>query len=59
MFDGAPFSDGASALILCPLEKARKITDRYVKVSAAAQASDTLAFFQRSTFTSFPATVAA
>ena len=59
MFDGAPFSDGASALILCPLDKAKKMTDKYVKVSAVAQASDTLAFFQRSTYTSFPATVAA
>ena len=59
MFDGAPFSDGASAVILCPLEEAKKITDKYVKVSAVAQASDTLAFFQRDSFTSFAATAAA
>lgn len=56
MFDGAPFSDGASAVILCPLEDAKKYTDKYVKVAACAQASDTLAFFQRETFTSFKAT---
>lgn len=59
MFDGAPFSDGASAVILCPLEEAKKITDKYVKVSAVAQASDTLAFYQRDSFTSFGATAAA
>ena len=59
MFDGAPFSDGASAVILCPLEEAKEITDKYVKVSSVAQASDSLAFFQRDSFTSFGATAAA
>lgn len=56
MFDGAPISDGASAVVLCPLEDARKYTDSYVKVAATTQASDTLALFQRESFTSFRAT---
>lgn len=59
MFDCAPISDGAAAVVLCPLEEAKKHTDAYVKVSAVAQTSDTLALFQRDTITSFGATVAA
>lgn len=59
MFDCAPISDGAAAVILCPLEEAKKHTDSYVKVSAVAQASDTLALFQRDCITEFKATQAA
>ncbi|MCQ2086254.1 MAG: thiolase domain-containing protein [archaeon] len=56
IFDCAPVSDGAAAVVICPLEYARKHTDSFVKVSAVTQASDTLALFQRSTITSFEAT---
>lgn len=56
VFDCAPISDGAAAVVLCPLEDAKKHTDSYVKVSAVAQASDTLALFQRSDITKFEAT---
>ena len=59
MFDCAPNSDGAAAVVLCPLERAKEFTDAYVKVSAVAQSSDTLALFQRDTITSFGATVTA
>ncbi len=59
VFDCAPISDGAAAVVLCPLDKAKKHTDSYVKVSAVTQTSDTLALFQRNTITSFGATVAA
>jgi acetyl-CoA C-acetyltransferase len=59
MFDCAPISDGAAAVVLCPLEEAKKHTDSYVKVSAVAQGSDTLALFQRPDITTFGATVAA
>ncbi|MDR3282926.1 MAG: thiolase domain-containing protein [Candidatus Methanoplasma sp.] len=59
MFDCAPITDGAAAVVLCPLEDAKKYTDKYVKVSAVAQASDTLALFQRPDITTFGATVAA
>ena len=57
VFDCAPISDGAAAVVLCPLEEARKHTDSYVKVSAVEQGSDTLALFQRPDITSFGATV--
>ena len=57
MFDTAPISDGAASVVLCPLEDAKKYTDSYVKVAASAQASDTLALFQRPDITSYGATV--
>jgi Acetyl-CoA acetyltransferase len=59
MFDCAPITDGAAAVVLCPLEEAKKHTDKYVKVSAVAQGSDTLALFQRPDITTFGATSAA
>jgi len=59
MFDCAPISDGAAAVVLCPLKEAKKHTDSYVKVSAFAQGSDTLALSQRPDITRFGATVAA
>ncbi len=59
MFDCAPISDGAAAVVLCPLEEAKKHTDSYVKVSAVAQGSDTLSLFQRPDITTFGATSAA
>ncbi|MBQ7702093.1 MAG: thiolase domain-containing protein [Candidatus Methanomethylophilaceae archaeon] len=59
MFDCAPNSDGAAAVVLCPLERAKEFTDSYVKVASLAQTSDTLALFQRNSITSFAATVEA
>jgi acetyl-CoA C-acetyltransferase len=59
VFDCAPITDGAAAVILCPLKDAKKHTDKYVKVAAVAQASDTLALFQRDSITEFKATQAA
>ncbi|MBR7124703.1 MAG: thiolase domain-containing protein [Candidatus Methanomethylophilaceae archaeon] len=56
MFDCAPISDGAAAVVICPLDKAKEYTDSYVKVSAVAQASDTLALFQRDDITRYNAT---
>ena len=60
MFDGAPISDGAAALVLCPLEKAREHTDEFAKIAAVTQASDTLGLFSRGEdITSYKATVEA
>ncbi len=56
MFDCAPISDGAAAVVICPLEDAKKYTDSYVKVSAVCQTSDTLALFQREDITTYNAT---
>ncbi len=59
MFDCAPVSDGAAAVVLCPLEKARKYTDTPVKVLGSGQASDTLALAHRKSITQFDATTLA
>jgi len=59
MFDCAPITDGAAAVVLCSLDYAKKNSDNYVKVASVAQASDTLALFQRSDITTFKATSSA
>ncbi|HHT75814.1 MAG TPA: thiolase domain-containing protein [Methanomassiliicoccaceae archaeon] len=59
MFDCAPVSDGGAAVVLCPLEKARKYTDTPVKVLASAQASDTLSLANRESLCRFDATTVA
>ena len=59
VFDCAPYSDGAAAVVLVPLEQAKKMGVEYVKVSAVTQASDTLALFQREDITTFKATTVA
>jgi len=56
MFDCAPVSDGAAAVVLCPLDKAKKYTDTPVKVLGSGQASDTLALAHRKSITQFDAT---
>ncbi|MCJ7606570.1 MAG: thiolase domain-containing protein, partial [Thermoplasmata archaeon] len=47
VFDCAPSSDGAAALVLCPLEVATKYTDVPVEIVGSGQASDTLALHHR------------
>jgi len=59
MFDCAPISDGAAAVVLCPLDRAKDYTKNPVKVMATAHASDSLALFQRDDITTFKATTAA
>jgi len=47
MFDCAPSSDGAAAVVLCPLERAKEFTDLPVEIAGSGQASDSLALHQR------------
>jgi acetyl-CoA C-acetyltransferase len=56
MFDCAPFSDGAAAVVLCSMDKARRYTDKPIRIASSAQASDTLALHSRQSITSFRAT---
>ncbi|MBM4176747.1 MAG: thiolase domain-containing protein [Ignavibacteria bacterium] len=51
LLDCSPVSDGAACVILCPLEMAKKVTNKPVKVIASAQASDTIALHSRDSFT--------
>ena len=49
ILDCSPITDGAAAVVLCPLEMARKISKQpLVKVLASAQASDSIALHSRS-----------
>ncbi len=56
VFDCSPITDGAAAVILTPLENAKRYTDTPVEIIASCQASDTLALASRDTITSLNAT---
>jgi len=47
LLDCSPITDGAAAAILCPLEKAKDLKKKVVRIAASAQASDTFALSQR------------
>jgi acetyl-CoA C-acetyltransferase len=59
MFDCAPVSDGAAAVVLCSLDRAKRYTDTPVKILGSGQASDTLALAHRDSITRFDATTLA
>jgi acetyl-CoA C-acetyltransferase len=54
--DCAPISDGAAAVVMCPLEMAKSFTETPVEIVASAQASDSLALNQRKSITEMLAT---
>jgi len=52
MLDCSPVSDGAAALVLCPLEMAKKIAKKaVVRVAGVGAASDTIALYRRDDLT--------
>jgi len=55
LYDCSLISDGAAAVILAPLERAREFTDQPVRVLGIAQASDYVALDQKADITTFPA----
>jgi acetyl-CoA C-acetyltransferase len=59
LFDCAPLSDGAAALVLCAAEKARKFTDAPVDLIGTGHASDVMAVHDRRDLTTIDATVIA
>ena len=59
LFDCSPITDGAAAVVLAPMDMARKFCDTPVKVLASAQASDTIALHDRRDISTLDATVAA
>ncbi|MBP2133773.1 acetyl-CoA C-acetyltransferase [Methanomicrobium sp. W14] len=59
LMDCSPVTDGAAAVILCPLERAKEFTDTPVKVLASTQASDTISLHDRRDISTLDATVAA
>ena len=58
-FDCAPLSDGAAAVILCPLEDAKKYNDTPIKILSCGQAGDYMALHDRETLTGMKATTVA
>jgi len=59
LFDCSPITDGAAAVVLAPLERAREFTDTPVKVLASAQASDTITLHDRRDISTLDGSVAA
>ena len=59
LYDCSPVSDGAACVLLTSLEKAKQYTDTPIIIDACAQASDTLALFDRRDICTIDATVEA
>ena len=56
MFDCAPSSDGAAAVVLCPLEQAKKFTEIPIEIIGSGQASDSLSLHHRKDICTMEAT---
>jgi len=56
VFDCSPITDGAAAVVLAPLDIAKKYTEKPVEIVTTAQASDTIALHNRKTLTGLRAT---
>ncbi|MCU0850042.1 MAG: thiolase domain-containing protein [Candidatus Thermoplasmatota archaeon] len=57
LMDCSPVSDGAASVVLCAADKAKKFTDKPVKIIGSGQASDTLALHGRRDICTLDATV--
>jgi acetyl-CoA C-acetyltransferase len=57
ILDCSPITDGAAAVVICPVETARKLGKRpIVRIAGSGQASDTIAIHQRKDLTYLGAT---
>jgi acetyl-CoA C-acetyltransferase len=59
LYDCSLVSDGAAAVLLAPLERAREFTGRPVRIAGIAQTSDRFALDEKADITTFPAVRAA
>ena len=59
MFDCAPLSDGAAAVVLGPMESARRHTDIPIRIAASQVACDTMALQHRTDLTTIASTTVA
>jgi len=57
ILDCSPVTDGAASIVLCAAEKAKKFTDKPVKIIGSGQASDSLALHGRRDICTLDATV--
>lgn len=56
VFDCAPSSDGAAAVVLCPLDAAKKYTEMPIEIIGTGQASDSLSLHDRKDICTMEAT---
>lgn len=56
ILDCSPITDGAAAVILCPIERARKMNKPVVKIIGSGQATDSIALSSRKDITWLEAT---
>jgi acetyl-CoA C-acetyltransferase len=59
VYDCSLVSDGAAALVLAPLDRARSLSSRFVRILSVVQTSDRVALDEKSDITVFPAVAAA
>lgn len=59
VYDCSLISDGAAAVVLVPLERAKDLNPKYARVLAVAQTSDHVALDSKADITEFPAVKAA
>lgn len=57
LLDCSPVTDGAASLVLCAAEKAKKYTDKPIRIIGSGQGSDTLALHSRRDICTLDATV--
>jgi acetyl-CoA C-acetyltransferase len=55
LLDCSPVTDGAAAVILCSMDVAKKLSKNFAKIIASTQASDSIALYQRKSFTTLNA----
>lgn len=59
VYDCSLVSDGAAALVLAPLERARSLSSRFARILSVVQTSDRVALDEKCDITVFPAVAAA
>jgi acetyl-CoA C-acetyltransferase len=57
VLDCSPLTDGAASIVLCAADKAKKYTDKPIKIIASGQASDTLSLHGRRDICTLDSTV--
>jgi acetyl-CoA C-acetyltransferase len=59
VFDCAPLSDGAAAMVLCPLENAKEHSEKPIEILSCGQAGDFMSLHDREDICTMKATVVA
>jgi acetyl-CoA C-acetyltransferase len=59
LYDCCPVSDGAAALLLCPMAIAKDYTKKPIEIIGSGQALGTINIYEADSLTAFPATIRA